>query len=232
MTQHEIDTEISQLKSKLAYFFYGAAFVLLMMFFVQKCTPEPTTVKTEEVKGKFEAVKPKNEPIINTEPLKNVPIRQKLSKNDKSKNDNVQYNAQNDSLISELLKENELLSRAYYDQNDSIKKGMFEKAIQLNKFSQTFDDQNVKIDVSGVARGTVESIKTDYTIKSKQIPIKQRVFALKTGVEYGNTTSLSNSVFKGNLEFENKKGNSYNISYDTDSRYWLGAKFTIFEIKR
>lgn len=235
MTQTEIDTEIKELKHKLFYFLYGAIMTIIVVSFIQKCTPEAnrttTTVTTKTVTGKFQSQKPINKPIGQKTSGQN------LSKNDKSKgkqstNDN--FNQSQDSLISELLAENEKLSRDYYLQSDSIKRGLYEKAIRLNKFSQTFDDQYLKIDVYGVSRGTVESMKADYTIKpqKQEVPIKKRVFALKTGVEYGNTTTLSNSVFKGNLEFENKKGNSFSFSYDTDSRYWLGYKKTIFEIKR
>lgn len=231
MTQEE-KTEFNFLMGRFKDTLVGFALatIIFLLFSLFNCNGERPALVNKEVKGTFKSDKVKNEPIEKNSLTENLPVRQKLSKNDKSKNYNVQYSTQNDSLISELLAENEKLSRDYYLQSDSIKRGLYEKAIQLNKFSQSFDDENVKIDVSGIARGTVQSIKANYNIKKQ--PIKERVFALKTGVEYGNTTTLNNSVFKGNLEFENRKGNSYNIGYDTDKRYWLGAKFTIFQIKR
>lgn len=234
MTQTEIDIQIQELKHKLSYFLYGSLFTMIILFFVQKCTPEPSiantqTITTKEVKGKFEAVKPVHEPIEKSSLTENLPIGQNLSKNDKSKESDSEKKALQDK-IELLLDFNAQLEELYLKASQPKKDSLYKESIQLNKFSQTFDDENVKIDVSGIARGTVQSIKADYNIKKQ--PIKERVFALKTGVEYGNTTTLSNSVFKGNLEFENKKGNSFSYGYDTNHTHWLGAKITIFEIKR
>lgn len=245
MTQQEVNEEISILKKKMLYFLYGAILTLIVLLFVQKCTPEPSigkvTITTKEVKGKFSAVKPVHDKISTTA------IGQNLSKNDKSKNDKSkndknkrieQYeNSEQFFLkkkIDSLLVINKKIENDFANMPDSAKIYEYKKAIQLNKFSQTFDDKNITIDVSGVSRGTVENIKADYTIKpqKQEVPIKQRVFALKTGFEYGNTTTLTNSVFKGNIEVENKKGNSFGVSYDTDGRYWIRYSKTVFEIKR
>ena len=230
MTNKEIDTEYEMVKNKFAYFFYGAIITAFVLLFFDKChEPKRGATTIKEQKGSFKANKPANVPI--TTNVEVATTKKTRGIGSFSKNDNVQYNEQNYSLINELLKENEQLSKDYYLQNDSIRKGMYQKAIQLNAFNKTFDDPKVKINISGIARGTVESIKADYIIKEQQIAEKQRVFALKVGAEYGNTTSLSKSVVKANVEAEFRKV-SFSYGYDTEQRHWIGVKKNLFEIKR
>ncbi|EKT3962778.1 hypothetical protein NTJ20_000251 [Flavobacterium psychrophilum] len=193
-----------------------------------KCNRSTTTQKvtTKEVSGSFKpkyvvnkpiytGVKTKKQPYINSEQLKNDEFLQ--------------------NEIDRLLAENKKQLNEFANANDSLQLLLYEKSIQLNEFSQTFDDDKIKIDVSGLSQGTVKNIKANYTIKSQKIDVvvkKERIFALKTGAEYGNSRELNKGVLKGNLEFENRKGKSYSISYDTDKRIWVGCKMTIFDIKR
>ncbi len=236
MENQDINYEFNQSLKRLKDTFMGFFLAFLTFLFIHKCTgdvsPSVATTKIKEEKGKFEAIKPINIPIMANSPQ--LKKGQKLSKNNKSENDKWSNSTtlENEDYIAELEKENEQLSRAYYLANDSVKKLMFEKANQLNKFSQTFDDDKVKIDVSGVSRGTVESIKADYTIKERQIPTKEQIFALRGGLEVGSQLPISSPIFKGNIEFENRKGNSFSYGYDTNKTHWIGAKMTVFRIKK
>lgn len=212
-------------------------FTLWLASLLHKCNnSEPSItlqkVTTKEVKGSFEAKEVKNYRI--TDASKTIK-GQNLSNSVTEKNSNTE-NAFLQKQIVKLLAENQKQSENFAKANDSLQKVLYEKAIQLNEFSQTFDDDKVKIDVSGIAQGTVKSMQANYTIKPQtiEVPVKQkeRVFALKTGIEYGNSIELNKGVFKVNFEFENQKGNSYNAGYDTDKRIWIGYKITIFDIKR
>jgi hypothetical protein len=203
----------------------GVAILISLM--LHKCNnSEPSVtlqkVTTKEVKGSFESKE-----------VKNVPVCSKMEHTEKSSaTENEFLQEQIDKLLAENKKQSDDFAKA----NDSLQKLLYDKAIQLNEFSQTFDDDKVKIDVSGIAQGTVKNMQANYTIKPQiiEVPVKQkeRVFALKTGIEYGNSVELNKGVFKGNLEFENRKGNSYNAGYDTEKRIWVGYKITIFDIKR
>lgn len=205
------------------------AIAIVLMCAFHKCNRGTTIQKatTKEVSGSFKpkdvvnkpiytVVKTKKQPYINSEQLKNDEFLQ--------------------NEIDKLLAENEKQLNEFANANDSLQLLLYEKSIQLNEFSQTFDDDKIKIDVSGISQGTVKNIKANYTIKPQKIEVevkqKERVFALKTGLEYGNSIELNKGLFKANLEFENRKGNSYGIGYDTDKRIWVGYKMTIFEIKR
>lgn len=136
--------------------------------------------------------------------------------------------------IDKLISENNSLKNEYGNANDSLQKLLYAQAIELNSFHETIDNDTIKIEAAGITQGKLKTLKIDWKIKSKTIVVKQkqRVFALKTGIEYGNSLELNKGIFKGNLEFENRKGNSYNMGFDTDQRIWLGYKLTLFEIKR
>ncbi|QRE03504.1 hypothetical protein [Flavobacterium psychrophilum] len=204
------------------------AIAIVFMCAFHKCNRSTTTQKvtTKEVSGSFKlkdvvnkpiytVVKTKKQPYINSEQLKNDEFLQ--------------------NEIDRLLAENKKQLNEFANANDSLQLLLYEKSIQLNEFSQTFDDDKIKIDVSGLSQGTIKNIKANYTIKSQKIDVvvkKERIFALKTGLEYGNSIELNKGLFKANLEFENRKENSYSIGYDTDKRIWVGYKMTIFDIKR
>ena len=202
-------------------------FAILIGILLRKCKGEPSVatqkVTTKEVKGSFKPTEPKNTVIENNYYVNG---KKQPASNDKFLQEQ----------IDKLLVENQKLVELFSEKPAAEKDSVYKEAIKLNEFSQTFDDEKVKIDVSGIAQGKVKVIKADYFIKPQKIDVevkqKQRVFALKLGAEYGNSIELNKGVFKGNIEFENKKGNSFSYSYDSDKRHWLGCKMTIFDIKR
>ena len=197
---------------------------ILIGILLRKCKEEPSVttqkVTTKEVKGSFKPAEPKNTAVDN-----------RFTDIGKTINDKFLQEQ-----IDKLLTENQKLIELFSEKSTSEKDSLYKEAIKLNEFSQTFDDDKVKIDVSGIAQGKVKTIKADYFIKPQKIDVevkqKQRIFALKLGGEYGNSLELNKGVFKGNIEFENKKGNSFSYSYDSDKRHWLGYKMTILDIKR
>ena len=197
---------------------------ILIGILLQKCKSEPSVttqkVTTKEIKGGYKYVEPKN-----------TAVEKRFTDIGKTINDKFLQEQ-----IDKLLVENQKLVELFSEKSEAEKDSLYKEAIKLNEFSKTFDDENVKIDVSGIAQGKVKTIKTDYFIKPQKIDVevkqKQRIFALKLGAEYGNSIELNKGVFKGNIEFENKKGNSFSYSYDSDKRHWLGYKMTILDIKR
>ena len=179
-----------------------------------------------EVKGNFEAKKPVHQPIG---------IRQNLSKkplNTEAKSLSTEAN----SLIQKLIKENERLVQDFAKASDSIKQLSYNKAIQLNKFSTKFEDENLLININGIVQGEVKEITPNYTIKEKkmEVPVKQKetVFRLLGGLELGNNTQLDDFKLKANLMFQNKKGNIISGSFDTNQTIWVGYNISIFDIKK
>jgi len=193
---------------------------LIVFIFLKDCSnaPDPVIIHTPEVSGSFDSVKPVHVPIVNE------PIRQNLSKNNKPK-----------QIIKTIIIENDSLLKSYEQENDSLKKAlMFEKAIQLNTFSSKFEDDNLLLNITGIVQGEVKELKPDYTIKSKEIEVKQKEvkFRLLAGLEVGNTILFNDPLFKANLGFQNANGNILRLSRDSENRWFIGYDITVFKIRR
>ena len=170
-----------------------------------------------EVKGTFEAKKPVHEPVL---------IKAKKGKITFIEN----------PIDKKLIAENEKLKSAFAKANDSIKQLSFNKAIQLNKFSTKFEDENLLLNINGVVQGEVKEITPNYTIKEKKIEVpvkvKETVFRILGGLEVGNTAQLDAFKLKANLMFQNRKGNIISGSFDTDQTIWVGYNDLIFDVKK
>jgi len=175
-----------------------------------------TKIKMPEAKAVFETQKPEQMPIILTQKSKPVYL--------------------NNPINESLLEENEKLKSDYSKMSDSLKSKAFDKAIELNQFSSKFEDENMLLNINGTVRGEVLGITPSYIIKAKEIPIqikeKQTVFRLLGGLELGNNLQLNSFKSKGNLMFQNRKGNIISGSFDTNQTVWIGYNASIFEVKR
>ena len=195
--------------------------LFFILLFVNRCSGPGETERIVKVKV----------PQIVNIFEKQKPLHRKLSNNDTSNDDTL---AQKE--INEILTLWDAERLEFAKATDSLQQLLYAKAIEPKAFTSVFDDQFITIDINGIVKGEVKSITPKYTIKERKIEVavkeRSRVFALKVGVEYGNNLQFNNSVFKGNIEFENKKGNSFSYGYDTNKIHWIGGKFTIFEIKR
>ena len=182
---------------------------LILIGFLGGCPREkvPATVEVTipATTGKFESVKPKQEPInknYSAEP-KYRTLVQNLSEKEREF-----FQFQLDSLIS--------LNTAYEKEfiySDSVKKNnLYKEAIQLKSFNQPFENDKIKINATGLVRGTIESIGFDYEIKEQKINVeiprqKETYLRVLAGGGFGINKALNQSVWKANIGFQNKKGN-------------------------
>lgn len=120
----------------------------------------------------------------------------------------------------------------YEKAQDSIQRmNLYLEAIKINDYEEKLVD-NDTIEITGYAktRGSLLEYKVDYNIKpfehtyDPEVIIRRPSLSMGLGVEAGIPTFPNNSNFllKGNLYFENKKGNALSVGYDTDKRIWLG----------
>jgi len=206
------------LKEFVKYLGWILLFIVLWFRGCSGTTPSPQIVKVivPEVKGKFEAKKPIN-----------VPINNSVIK---------EYLTTENPINPKLLAENEKLKVDFAKASDSIKKLQYSKAVQLNKFSTKFEDENLLLNIDGIIQGEVKEITPNYTIKEKKIEVqvkpKETVFRLLGGMELGNNTKLDGFAAKANLMLQNRKGNILSGSFDTNQNIWIGYNFSIFDIKR
>jgi len=184
------------------------------------------TVNIPEVKGKFEAKKPKHTSI--------VMAKKRPEKEEKTHFD---VSATTEKARIEMAKENEKLKQDFAKEKDSLKRIIaYNKSVQLNKFSTTFDDDNLLLNIDGIVQGEIKEITPSYTIKEKKVEVqvkpKATVFRLLGGLELGNNTKLDGFAAKANLMLQNKKGNIISGSFDTNQNIWIGYNFSIFDVKR
>jgi len=183
------------------------------------------TIQTKEVKGKFEAVKPIQKPVVqnsSTEP------KYRTSSNDEF----LQYQ------INQLIAENKALQEFYNQASDSLQEALYNKAIEVKSFSQVFEDDKLKITSSGLVRGEIQSLKSDYTIKPQTIELpkqKETFIRVLAGAGVGLNKELNQFVWKANLGLQNKKGNIIRASAQRigAQQYYLAEyDISIFNWKR
>ena len=198
--------------------YFGWILAIAILLWVKSCSPEPktktVTITIPEKKGSFTPVKPTSIKVT----------EYKLEKGDPIITENP--------LNKKLLEENKNLKDKFKSVSDSIKLVMFEEANQINQFSSKFEDDNLILNINGIARGEVKEITPSYTIKQQRASVlvenKLPGLRMRGGVEVGNTKTLDDLSFKGSVLFQNRKGNIISAGYDTDNKIWLGYYRSIF----
>lgn len=198
--------------------YFGWILAIVLLLWIKSCSPEPetktVTITIPEKKGSFTPVKPATIKVT----------EYKLEKGDPIITENP--------LNKKLLEENKNLKDKFKSVRDSIKLNMFEEANQINQFSSRFEDDNLILNINGIARGKVKEITPSYTIKQQKsdVLIENKLPGLRVlgGVEVGNTKTLDDLSFKGTVLFQNRKGNIISAGYDTDNKIWLGYYRSIF----
>jgi hypothetical protein len=201
--------------------------ILFLFLWLRGCTsttsnPEPQIAKVKvtvpEVQGIFEPKKPINTPIAKTS---NLP---KIGKSYFDK-------------LKKAIVQNEPTIVNQTAESDSIVKEPCEH--QLNNFSTKFEDDNIVLNIEGVADGTVKEITPSYKWKERQleVPMKQKETVLRVlaGGGFGVNKDLNQATWKLNVGLQNKKGNIIRGSYQRigNQDYWLGEyDVSIFNFKR
>lgn len=129
----------------------------------------------------------------------------------------------------------------YYDRylqlKDSVQRdSMFRQAIKINEYNQKFEDTLQIITVYSKTRGELLEQSLSYTTKPYTIVVKDSVeIKRKNHFNFGAEVGLplfngfkDNPVIKGNLIFQNKKGDTFSIGYDTGGKIWAGRTWKIW----
>lgn len=207
---------------KLAYLAFAILFAVLWIRGCEGTKPQIVRVKVPELKGNFKPQKPINHPV-------NIPVF--LPKNNKTKIVKIE-----NPIDAKLILENEKLKADFARETDSLKSLLYDRAIQLNNFSTKFEDENLQLNIEGVVQGEVKEVTPSYKIKSKEIKTevkcKETAFRVLAGAEIGLPRDLSKVPVKGNLMFQNGKGNILSVGYDNNITIWLGYHFSIFNYKK
>lgn len=114
--------------------------------------------------------------------------------------------------------------------SDKEKLELFYESIKINTYEKTIvDNDTITIKGKFTTRGALLDYKVDHTIHpfdfsyTPEIKYKHPNLMVGVGVEVGVPLRFNQGLtFKGNLSFENSKGNNFNISYDTNGTAWGG----------
>jgi hypothetical protein len=120
---------------------------------------------------------------------------------------------------------------AYIALQDSIERQkMFEDAITIRQYFESFEDENQKIDVYTDVRGSMLSQKVDYTIFEAQMAVEVEIPQFNELFLYGGGkySFIDKSMgFEAKLIFKNKKNNLLSIGIDSDGMVSGGYGFKI-----
>ena len=124
---------------------------------------------------------------------------------------------------------------AYQEALDSIARyKMFLDAIQIRSFENIFEDDTIKITVTGEVQGKLNWLKPVYHIKEREIDVPKTGLRLLAGAEIGNTTLLSDFRYKLNVGLQNKNGAIYRLGYAKEGLQdyiWIGYDISILNLK-
>lgn len=133
----------------------------------------------------------------------------------------------------------EKYEQALKDKDSITQRNLYLEAIKINTYEQVLVD-NDSIEIKGYARtrGSLLDYSVDYRIKpidftyTPEIVTRRPRLSMGLDVEAGvPIVPTSPFVLKGDVYFENKKGNGFSVGYDTEQRVWLGLRKTFTLIK-
>lgn len=205
-------------KINLLDVFVWLGWVLLFgMLFFRGCNPEPQIaekikVVTKEVKGS----------IVTNEKVINVPIIKTI----KDTVGTGYYVNQ----IDKLFDENNKMQLEFLKMDSLQQIEAYNKAIQINTFKQTFDDNYINAQVTGEVAGEVKQMRLDYTIKPQELKVDapKPKNNLYLGINVANSLQLNKPLFYAGISIKNKRGNMLNASFDTEKRIGIGYYLKIF----
>jgi hypothetical protein len=205
-------------KINLLDVFVWLGWVLLFgLLFFKGCNPEPQLaekikVVTKEIKGS----------IVTKEKVINVPIIRTI----KDTAGTGFYVNQ----IDKLFEENNRMQMEFLKMDSLQQIEAYNKAIEINAFKQTFDDNYINAQVTGEVMGNVKQMRLDYTIKPQELKVDapKPKNNLYLGVNVANNLQLNKPLFSAGIGLKNKRGNMLNASFDTEKRIGIGFYLKIF----
>lgn len=133
------------------------------------CERETTTVIMPEVEGDFEP----QEPVYLPGDTDTVYL--------------TKWRTATDTIeITTETPVNDSLVLAYQKLEDSLERfKLYLDAVSIRRFSNTFEDEYLKANVSGEVQGHLNYVDLDYTIKEREIEIPNKRWALSIYAGYG-----------------------------------------------
>lgn len=200
---------------------YAIIAILVFVLFFKGCgkETETITVKVPEVSGDFEEQGP--EYIIKRDTIYVTKW--------KTKTKTVEIETPNPV--------NDSLAIAYQNIKDSLGRyKLYLDAIQIKTFENTFEDEYLKLSLTGRVQGDLLGITPKYTIKEREIEteIESAKLRFLLGGGIGNNLNFNDFTYRGNLGLQNAKGNIIRAGYSKmrgEDYIFLEYDFSLFQIE-
>lgn len=193
--------------------------LVLVIVLMRGCSPDCPPVVN---KGSFPVAKP-DHVTITPETVKS-PVKPKK----RGKTPAQTFIDDNRPLIDSLLADNQRLQKDFETAADSLKAALFANQIAIKAFSKTWQDDQMKLTVTGVARGEVMGMSADWEFTQTE---KRNPWRIIGKFEIGSDIDFSEVAIKPGIMFQSRKGQIFSASVDSRQRVWIGAGMTIFESK-
>lgn len=138
--------------------------------------------------------------------------------------------------------EKEVIDSTYYDKYNELKSqaekdSLFRESIKIREYTETYEDEHVKIDVYSKVRGELKEQAPKYEIKPRTVTVPQTTIIkseppkihLYGGLEAGiPTQDFKDFNAKASLYLQNKKGNMTTLGADLNKTVYVGYVFRIW----
>lgn len=207
------------------YLPYLIIIILVFILFFRGCgkEKETITVKVPEVSGEFEEQEP--EYIIKTDTVYITKWR--------TETETIEIKTPNPV--------NDSLAKAYADLQDQYNADfkryeMYLNSIQIREFKNVFEDDFVRLTMSGRVQGDLLGITPKYTIKEREVrtEVESERLRVLIGGELGNSLDFDDFRYKANLGLQNANGNIIRAGYSrmhSKDYIFLGYDFSLFTIR-
>jgi len=192
--------------------------ILLFVLFFKRCGDRGSnTIETPEIEGDFE----EQEPIYITD-TDTVYVTKW-----ETLTDTIEVKTNNPV--------NDSLAIAYQSAKDSLERyKLYLSAIQIKTFKNTFEDEYLKLSLTGRVQGDLLGITPKYTIKSQEIEVPETSLRFLIGGGIGNNLDFNDFTYRVNLGLQNAKGNIIRVGYSrirSQDYIFLGYDVSIFEVR-
>ena len=190
--------------------------ILLFVLFFRGCGDQgSTTITTPEIEGDFE----EQEPIY-------IKGKDSIITKWKTLTDTIEVETKNPA--------NDSLDLAYKSAKDLERYKLFRSATQIKTFKNTFEDEYLKLSLTGSVQGDLLGITPKYTIKSQKIEVPETSLRFLIGGGIGNNLSFNDFTYRVNLGIQNAKGNIIRAGYSRmrgQDYIFIGYDFSLFEVR-
>jgi len=192
------------------------AFLVFVLFFKGCGEQEKTTITTPEIVGDFE----EQEPIY-------IKGKDSIITKWKTLTDTIEVETKNPA--------NDSLDLAYKSAKDNSERyRLFRSATQIKTFKNTFEDEYLKLSLTGGVQGNLLGITPNYTIKPREIEVEGVSLRFLVGGGIGNNLGFNDFTYRVNLGIQNGNGNIVRGGYSRmrgQDYIFLDYDFSLFEVR-